>query len=89
MGTGDCGSETALAAGEEGRLVAFSNRETSIVSLTSEGPIMDGHMNKLLSGHGFDILEAHEGPTAISVIRQFGGNITALVTDGCGSHPGH
>jgi CheY-like chemotaxis protein len=38
-------------------------------------------MKKLLSRAGFEILATHDGASAISVIREFGGNVAALVSD--------
>ena len=51
------------------------------ILVVDDEPHVLSYMNKLLSRNGFEILQAHDGPTAISVIRQFGGNIAALVTD--------
>src|SRR5260370_10970042 len=42
MGRGNGGSETAVAAGEEGWCVAFSNRETAIARFRSKTPMMSG-----------------------------------------------
>jgi len=38
-------------------------------------------LKKLLSRAGFEILATHDGASAISVIREFGGNVSALVSD--------
>jgi CheY-like chemotaxis protein len=38
-------------------------------------------LKRLLSRAGFEILAAHDGASAISVIREFGGNVAALVSD--------
>ena len=44
MGRGDGGSETAIAAGEEERCVAFCNRETAIMlAPRQKRPMMSGH----------------------------------------------
>jgi CheY-like chemotaxis protein len=51
------------------------------ILVVDDEPHVLSFMKKLLSRNGFEILQAHDGPTAISVIRQFGGNISALVTD--------
>jgi CheY-like chemotaxis protein len=37
-------------------------------------------LKKLLSRAGFEILVTHDGASAISVIREFGGNVAALVS---------
>jgi CheY-like chemotaxis protein len=39
------------------------------------------YLKNVLSRHGFQILEAHDGASAISIKRKFAGRIAALVTD--------
>jgi len=38
-------------------------------------------VNRLLSRQGFQVIEAHDGPSALSAIRERGGRIAALLTD--------
>ena len=38
-------------------------------------------LKKLLSREGFEVFAAHDGPSAISLIRENSGNVAALVTD--------
>jgi len=51
------------------------------ILVVDDEPQVLSYMKTLLSRNGFEILQAHDGPTAISVIREFGGNVGALVTD--------
>ena len=51
------------------------------VLVVDDEPQIRSYLRRLLSQEGFDIREAHDGPTAISVIRELSGNIAALVTD--------
>jgi hypothetical protein len=44
MGRGNGGSETAHDDGEEGRSVAFSNRETAIARFPSKTPMISGKL---------------------------------------------
>ena len=38
-------------------------------------------MNRLLSRQGFKVIEAHDGPSALSSVRESGGKVGALLTD--------
>ena len=53
---------------------------TPILVVDDEPPIRS-YLKNVLSRNGFQILEAHDGASAISITRKFAGSIAALVTD--------
>jgi DNA-binding response OmpR family regulator len=53
----------------------------TLILVVDDEPPVRAYVKKVLSRDGFDILEAPDGASAISITREFGRNIAALVTD--------
>jgi DNA-binding response OmpR family regulator len=51
------------------------------ILIVNEEPLLRSFLRKLLSRHGFATIEARDSLTAISTVRETGGNIAALISD--------